>query len=69
MVNLFDTDLAEIYNNRQYRKEIYELDGRKVLVITTSMTRHMHEQLLGEIHHIEYLEIDSGDFIDYLSAT
>ena len=68
LVNLLDTDLVKIYNIRQYRKEMYELDGRKVLVITTPMTRHTHEQLLGEIHHVDFLEIDSGDLIDYLSA-
>ncbi|MFC5591689.1 replication-relaxation family protein [Sporosarcina soli] len=68
LINLLDTDLVKIYNIRQYRKEMYELDGRKVLVITTPMTRHTHEQLLGEIRHIDYLEIDSGDLIDYLSA-
>ncbi|WP_262173255.1 replication-relaxation family protein [Saccharococcus sp. Marseille-Q5394] len=68
LVNLLDTDLVKIYNVRQYRKEMYELDGRKVLLITTSMTRPMHEQLLGEIHHVDYLEIDSRKLIDYLKA-
>ena len=47
---------------------MYELDGRKVLVVTTPNTRDMHEQLLEEIHHVDYLEIDSGDLVDYLKA-
>jgi len=34
LVNLLDTDLVKIYNIRQYRKEMYELDGRKVLIIS-----------------------------------
>ena len=68
LINLLDTDLVKIYNIRQYRKEMYELDGRKVLVITTPMTGHTREQLLGEVHHIDFLEIDTGDLINYLSA-
>lgn len=68
LVNLLDTDLVKVYNIKQYRKEMYELDGRKVLLVTTPNTRDMHEQLLEEIHHIDYLEIDSGDLVDYLTT-
>lgn len=68
LVNLLDTDLVKVYNIKQYRKEMYELDGRKVLVVTTSNTRALHEQLLASIHHVDYLEIDTGDLVDYLSA-
>ena len=48
---------------------MYELDGRKVLVVTTPNTQDMHELLLAEIHHVDYIEIDSGDLVDYLTAT
>ncbi|MEK5069598.1 replication-relaxation family protein [Sporosarcina sp. FSL K6-1508] len=68
LVNLLDTDLVKVYNIKQYRKEMYELDGRKVLIVTTSNTRKMHEQLLEEIYHVDYLEIDTGDLIDYLTT-
>lgn len=55
-VNLMDTDLRKIYDVKQYRREIYQRTGRKVLVLTH--IRSKHEELLNMIHHVEYLDID-----------
>lgn len=55
-VNLLDNDLKKIYEIRQYRKEYYETDGRKVLVYVMDQLREIHEELLKDVHHVEYLE-------------
>ena len=37
-------------------------------MVITPNTRDRHEHLLVEIHHVNYLQIDSGDLVDYLTA-
>lgn len=59
-VNLLDNDLKKIYEIRQYRKEFFEKDGKKVLVYVMDQLRDIHEELLRDIHHVEYLEGDAN---------
>ncbi|WP_199860702.1 replication-relaxation family protein [Oceanobacillus damuensis] len=61
LVNLLDTDLVKIYNMKRYRKEDYEMDGRKVLVITEPHLKSIHHKLLESVHHIDYMEITQDE--------
>ncbi len=65
-VNLLDTDMKKIYNIKQYRKEDYERNGRKVLVLTNNQLSKSHKEALKDTHHVEYLIIDHNEMIDYL---
>ncbi|MFC2950028.1 hypothetical protein [Virgibacillus sediminis] len=62
-VNLLDTDLVKIKHILQYRKDRYELNGRKVLVLTHPGLRPEHERLLQHVHHVHFLEV-GGEILD-----
>lgn len=64
-VNLIDTDLKKISDINLYHVEDYEKDGRKVLVLTH--IRDIHERYLNDIHHLEYLEVNPNQVINYLN--
>lgn len=63
LINLLDNDLKKIYQIKNYRKEHYETDGRRVLVVTHM--KETHKELLQYIHHIDYLEIDYSEIQEY----
>lgn len=58
LVNLLDTDMIKVKHIVKYRKNQYERNGRKVLVITHPNIRTIHEALLKDIHHVEFLEVE-----------
>ncbi|WP_040980423.1 MULTISPECIES: replication-relaxation family protein [Oceanobacillus] len=66
LVNLLDSDLVSIYNINQYRKEQYQLDGRKVLAITTNSLAAEHRKMLQGIKHIEFYSIKHQEIFDYI---
>lgn len=63
LVNMLDNDLEKLRTIRNYRKERYEFDGRKVLIVT-NMDKVIPE-LLEDIHHIDYLHIAYAEMADY----
>lgn len=62
-VNLLDTDLMKVYNMLQYRKEEYEREGRKLLVITNPQLYPIHKHILRNIQHIDFLVINTNELI------
>lgn len=62
LMNLLDTDMIKVKHIVKYRKNQYERNGRKVLVVTHPNIRAIHETLLKDIHHVEFLEVEP-DFI------
>src|SRR5699024_194082 len=62
-VNMLNNNLAMLSTIRSYRKERYELDGRKVLVATNM--GEVIPDLLKDIHHVEYLHIAHAEMTDY----
>ncbi|ALX47715.1 replication-relaxation family protein [Lentibacillus amyloliquefaciens] len=62
-INLLDTDLVKIKHIMQYRKDRYERNGRKVLVLTHPGLRPKHEELLQHVHHVDFLDV-STDFMN-----
>ena len=62
-VNLMDTDLKKIFAIKQYRKEKYEQDGRKVLVLSQI---EQHRDWLSDIHHIDYVDVIPTELSEYL---
>lgn len=68
-VNLVDNDLKKVFNIQQYRKEDYELDGRKVLVyVINDMKKDLYEEVFQNYHHVEYLIADTKEILDYLTS-
>jgi|GEM_PF-3244815 len=67
-INLLDTDVVKIKHILQYRKDRYERDGRKVLVLTHPGLRPKHEELLQHVHHVEFLDV-STDFMNQALLT
>lgn len=67
-VNLIDNDLRKVFDIQQYRKEDYEMDGRKVLVyVIGDMKEEIYEELLGNYRHVEYIEVDEG-IVNYMAS-
>lgn len=68
-VDLLDNDLMKIEEIRNYRKEQYEHDGRKVLALTSKENFHMdfHKKMLGDISHIDYLTVDARKVVSFAS--
>ena len=66
-IDLLDNDLMKIHDLKYYRKEDYERDGRKVLVLTSNADFHLnfHKQILDHVHHIDYLSIDPKQVVTY----
>src|SRR5699024_5194432 len=62
-INMLDNDLEKLQTIRNYRKERYELDGRKLLIVTNMGNRYPN--LLEDIHHIDYLHITHEEIVDY----
>ncbi|MFC3041607.1 replication-relaxation family protein [Virgibacillus xinjiangensis] len=62
-LNLLDTDLIKIKHILQYRKDRYERNGRKVLVLTHPGLRPKHESLLQHVHHVHFLEV-GGEILE-----
>lgn len=63
LVNLLDNDLKKIYQIKSYRKENYEMDGRRVLVLTNMYS--LHKELLKHVHHVDFLKIDSNALMNH----
>lgn len=70
MMDLLGNDLMKIEELRYYRKEEYNRDGRKVLVLTSTTEFHkdLHKQLLGDLNHINYLFVDLNQKISFANA-
>lgn len=66
LVDLLDTDLMKIHKLSQYRKEHYEHDGRKVLLLSHMVEKH--KEMLGKILHVEYLSVSPQVLNDYLRS-
>ncbi|WP_077319079.1 hypothetical protein [Virgibacillus proomii] len=67
LMDLLGNDLMKIDELRHYRKEEYERDGRKVLVLTSGAEFHkdLHQQLLGHMNHVEYLFVNLNETIAF----
>lgn len=63
LVNMIDHNLTNIHFIKNYSKERYLEDGRKILLLHTGLFDY--EKLLSDIHHIEYLSIDGNDLLNY----
>ncbi|WP_050179625.1 replication-relaxation family protein [Domibacillus robiginosus] len=59
LVSLLDTDLMKIYSLKRYRKEAYDRDQRRILVLTHM--REFHQELLQDVHHIDYEDIHPSE--------
>ncbi|WP_193065421.1 replication-relaxation family protein [Oceanobacillus oncorhynchi] len=66
LINLLDSDLVTCYQVMKYRKEQYNLDGRKILVITTNALKSSHQKILYGFKHIDWCSIDHQDIFDYI---
>jgi len=66
-VDLLNNDLMKIYDIKNYRKEDFERDGKKMLVLTSNANFHMyyHKQMLSDIQHIEYITADLKEVVAY----
>jgi len=67
LLNLLDSDLIKIHDVHSYRKEQYQLDGKKILAITTNALLKKHQEMLRSIKHIDWYPIDHHEIIDYLN--
>jgi len=66
-MDLLDNDLMKIFSICEYRQELYNRIGRRVLVLTSPSEIHkrMHEALLSSIQHITYLPVNVNSVISF----
>lgn len=62
-VNMLDNDLTKLHPIINYRKERYELDGRRVLVVTNM--DDIYRDILKDIHHVDFVDITRTELTDY----
>ena len=65
LVSMLDYDLTNLHRIRNYTKERFGTDGRKVLLLSDSRKNVNYEKILGKMDHVEYLYIDVNDFMKY----
>jgi len=65
-VNMLCNDLTMLQKIRNYRKESYELDGRRVLVVTNMENKY--PKMLENIHHIDFVDIKREELADYFRS-
>lgn len=62
-VNMLDNDMKKLHIVNNYRKERYEADGKKVLLVTNM--GNLYRDLLKNIHHVEFLDIGRDELSSY----
>ncbi|KIL74700.1 hypothetical protein SD78_1769 [Bacillus badius] len=77
-LNLLDTDLSKIFSASQYRKERYEAEGRKLLVLKLkdkNIEQAKNEEEIevkkdpfSHIQHVEYIDVTFDQLADYWEA-
>lgn len=66
LVNMLDNDLTHLQTILNYRRDKFQRDGRRVLLVTNLPT--VYKQLLSDIHHIDYLRIAQRDLSSYIET-
>ncbi|MCM3791262.1 replication-relaxation family protein [Domibacillus indicus] len=59
LVSLLDTDLMKIYSLKRYRKEAFDRDQRRILILTHM--KEFHQELLKDVHHLDYEEVHPSE--------
>lgn len=64
---MLNNNLANIHHIKQYTREKYMEDGRKLLLLMDIATNSVirYEELLETVHHIEYIEISPTLLVKY----
>lgn len=63
LVNMVDHNLTNIHFIKNYSKERYLEDGRKIMLLHTGLFDY--EKLLSDIQHILFIKIDGNDLLNY----
>lgn len=69
LVNLMDSDFLKINDILSYKADYYQADGRKLLVISPKPLKNIHQNLLENVHHIDYLTVSFGEIAEYINKT
>ncbi|MFS0815415.1 winged helix-turn-helix domain-containing protein [Lysinibacillus sp. 1P01SD] len=67
-VNLLDNDLAKIRHLKQYHKDKFEVDKRKVMILTNDHFNKMHKEMLKDYHHMYYLNESVESLMEYIAG-
>ncbi|WP_197076619.1 replication-relaxation family protein [Domibacillus indicus] len=59
LVSLLDTDLMKVYSLKRYRKEAFDRDQRRILILTHM--KQFHQELLKDVHHLDYEEVHPSE--------
>lgn len=59
LVSLLDTDLMKVYSLKRYRKETFDQDQRRILILTHM--KEFHKELLKDVHHLDYEEVHPNE--------
>src|SRR5699024_8406096 len=62
-VNMLDNDLTKLHPIINYRKERYESDGRRVLVVTNM--DDVYRNLLKDTHHVDFVDVTLPELAAY----
>lgn len=67
LVNMLNNNLANVHHIKQYTKEKYENDGRKLLIIMDKSTNSViqYEKLLESVQHAEFIEVSPALLVRY----
>lgn len=63
LVSMLDHNLTNLHFIKNYTKERYEQDGRKILLLRTDLIDY--KDYLAGIHHVEYMEVNTNEFMNY----
>jgi len=64
-VDMLGNDMMKLRDVREYKREDYKRDGRKMLVLTSAAGFHKEKQqeILGVMPHVEFLELNFSNMI------
>src|SRR5699024_7421579 len=67
LVNMLNNNLANIHHIKQYTREKYMADGRKLLILVEKSTNGViqYEKLMESVHHAEFIEISPSMIVEY----
>lgn len=66
-MDMLDNDLMKLNLISEYRKERYERDGRKILVLTSNSSFHynFHKKSLNHIKHVKFMPLGANQVVSF----
>lgn len=67
LVNMLNNNLANIHHIKQYTREKYMADGRKLLILVEKSTNGViqYEKLMESVHHTQFIEVSPFMIMEY----